>query len=97
MLPSFSILQQIGLVVLLVATVVWVVGLVLLAGPTRGRKRPGAAQRSGRPQPRGSGAPLLGAVPRQTGPAGPPSESVELSAAEREAFAGLVRQLTGGS
>ncbi|REK86021.1 hypothetical protein DY245_34860 [Streptomyces inhibens] len=40
---------------------------------------------------------LLGSVPRQTGPAGPPSECVELSAAERETFEELVRQLTSRS
>ncbi|MFI2260674.1 hypothetical protein [Streptomyces tubercidicus] len=40
---------------------------------------------------------LLGSVPRQTGPGGPPSECVELSAAERAAFEGLVRQLSSRS
>ncbi|MFE0376392.1 hypothetical protein ACFW1M_12550 [Streptomyces inhibens] len=40
---------------------------------------------------------LLGSVPRQTGPAGPASECVELSAAERETFEELVRQLTSRS
>ncbi|MFG2139540.1 hypothetical protein [Streptomyces sp. NPDC048650] len=84
MLPSVSILQQVTLAALLVATVAWAVALVRLLR----RARQQAAAGRGRPR-------LLGSVPRQTGPAGPPSESVELSAAEREAFAGLVRQLTG--
>ncbi|MFI9049262.1 hypothetical protein [Streptomyces sp. NPDC053427] len=84
MLPSVSILQHVILAVLLVATVAWFVALARLV--RRARTQPAA----GRGRPR-----RLNAVPRQTGPAGPPSECVELSAAEREAFAVLVRQLTG--
>ncbi|UQA94865.1 hypothetical protein [Streptomyces halobius] len=83
MLPAVSILQLIGFAVLLVAIVTWVTGLVRLA---RWERAEASGQRR-RQQ-------LLSSVPRQTGPGGPPSESVELSAAEREAFAGLVRQLT---
>ncbi|MEU4202483.1 hypothetical protein [Streptomyces sp. NPDC045470] len=82
MLPSVPLLQQIGLAILLTVTVGWAVSQARLVR----RHRYGA--------PAGNGTrPLLRAVPRQTGPAGPPSERVELSAAEREAFAGLVRQL----
>ncbi|MFH8403517.1 hypothetical protein ACH4FX_01915 [Streptomyces sp. NPDC018019] len=84
MLPSVSLLQQIGLVILLAVTIGWAVGQARIVRRHR-FELPGG---------RGPG-PLLRAVPRQTGPAGPPSERVELSAAEREAFAGLVRQLDG--
>ncbi|UNO41505.1 hypothetical protein [Streptomyces sp. MST-110588] len=88
MLPSASTLQQIGLVILLVATVAWFVSLV------RALRRDAFQLAVWH----GSRA-LLRSVPRQTtgpaGPAGPPPERVELSAAEREAFATLVRQLTG--
>ncbi|MCK7624904.1 hypothetical protein MUU72_17625 [Streptomyces sp. RS10V-4] len=83
MLPSVSILQQIGLGVLLVVVVLWAVGLLRL---TRRGHHPAAGRR--RPHRR------LGAVPRQTGPAGPPSENVDLTPAERAAFDDLVRQLT---
>ncbi|MEV0602890.1 MULTISPECIES: hypothetical protein [Streptomyces] len=84
MLPSVSTLQQIGLAVLLLATLAWAIGLVRTV--RRDRRAP---------QPPGAGAAprLLKAVPRQVVP---PSESVELTAAEREAFAGLVRELTRG-
>ncbi|OKH97796.1 hypothetical protein A6A06_32050 [Streptomyces sp. CB02923] len=84
MFPSVPLLQQIGLAILLTVTIGWAVSQARIVR----RHRFGA--------PSGSGTrPLLRAVPRQTGPAGPPSERVELSAAEREAFAGLVRQLDG--
>ncbi|WP_043264756.1 hypothetical protein [Streptomyces sp. CT34] len=88
--PSVSILQQIGLGVLLVVVVLWTVGLVRLT------RRDEHEDTAGRPASRRS-RDLLGSVPRQTGPGGPASESVELSAAEREAFEGLVRQLTSRS
>ncbi|MEU9114802.1 hypothetical protein AB0D04_24175 [Streptomyces sp. NPDC048483] len=84
MFPSVSILQQVTLAALLAATVAWFVALGRVLRRTRRQTAAGRGRR-----------PLLGSVPRQTGPAGPPSECVELSAAEREAFAGLVRQLTG--
>ncbi|MFE1171526.1 hypothetical protein [Streptomyces sp. NPDC058773] len=116
MLPSVSILQQIGLGVLVAVGALWAVGMVRLL--RRGRYEaalrrdqremraryasrgwlaedglaaaPGPAGPPGQPE-------LLGSVPRQTGPDGPPSECVELSPAERAAFAGLVRQLTSRS
>ncbi|MEV5122200.1 hypothetical protein AB0K49_05270 [Streptomyces decoyicus] len=107
MLPSASILQQIGLGVLLAVAIVWTVGLARLLRRGRYEAAMWRDQREMRARyaPRGRFAPpgpeglpahpeLLGSVPRQTGPAGPPSECVELSAAERAAFAGLVRQLT---
>jgi hypothetical protein len=83
MLLSVETLQLIGFAVLGVASVIWVVGLLRLL---RREERRTATGRDGRP--------LLNRVPRQTGPAGPPAECVELTAAEREAFALLVRQLT---
>ncbi|WP_030985534.1 hypothetical protein [Streptomyces sp. NRRL S-1813] len=110
MLPSASILQQIGLGVLLAVAIVWAVGLARLLRRGRYEAAMWRDQREMRARYalRGRFAPpgpeelpahpeLLGSVPRQTGPAGPPSECVELSAAERAAFAGLVRQLTSRS
>ncbi|MGI5258354.1 hypothetical protein [Streptomyces angustmyceticus] len=110
MLPSASILQQIGLGVLLAVALVWTLGLARLLRRGRYETAMWRDQREMRARyaPRGRLAPpgpaalpaqpgLLGSVPRQTGPAGPPSECVELSAAERAAFEGLVRQLSGRS
>ncbi|MEW1654493.1 hypothetical protein [Streptomyces sp. NPDC093707] len=91
MLPSVSILQQIGLGVLLVVVVLWAVGLIRL---TR-RGHYGAGGPDGPPAPRSRAR--LDAVPRQTGPGGPPSENVELTPAERRAFDDLVRQLSSRS
>ncbi|MFG2285895.1 hypothetical protein ACGFOU_07490 [Streptomyces sp. NPDC048595] len=104
MLPSASILQQIGLGVLFALAVAWVVAMTRLL--RRGRYE--AAMRRDRREMRtryavrGREEPptapeLLGSVPRQTGTAGPPAECVELSAAERAAFEGLVRQLSSRS
>ncbi|MEU7635495.1 hypothetical protein AB0C11_05310 [Streptomyces sp. NPDC039016] len=90
MLPSVSILQQIGLGILLVV-VLWAVGLIRL---TR-RGNPGAAASSRQRPPRSRAR--LDAVPRQTGPGGPASENVDLTPAERRAFDDLVRQLTSRS
>lgn len=82
MLQDVSIVQQIGLAVLAVATVVWTVGLVRM---TR-RDRFGAeVWRQSQAAPRG--------LPAQAGP--PRLESVELTADERRAFAVLVRQFNG--
>lgn len=109
MLPV-SIVQQIGLGVVFALAVVWTAGLtrMLRRGryegamwrdrqemrtryAPRGRSAwPGPSALPGRPE-------LLGSVPRQTGPSGPPSECVELSEAERTAFEVLVRQLTSPS
>src|SRR4051794_19671525 len=104
MLPSVSILQQIGLGVLLAVAVLWVVGIVRLLRNGRyeaamRRDRHEMRMRYATPAPERLPEPpeLLGSVPRQTGPAGPPAECVELSAAEREAFEELVRQLTSRS
>jgi hypothetical protein len=78
-----SFLQLLGPVVLALAAVLWVVGLVRVL---RGM-RPAA-------QPRHTGS-ALSALPHQRSPA-PELEAVELTPAERDAFAGLVRQLNDG-
>lgn len=78
---NVSILQQIGVAVLAAATVIWAIGLVRIL-----RRDRVAAD-----TPR-DGLPLRG-LPRQ---AAPSVESVELTPAERDAFAGLVRQLGDG-
>ncbi|PJJ02542.1 hypothetical protein BX264_2889 [Streptomyces sp. 2333.5] len=106
MLPV-SIVQQIGLGVLFALAVVWTVGLTRMLRRGRYeaalwrdqqemRARYAPRGRSARPGPEAlpGGPELLGSVPRQTGPPGPPSECVQLSDAERTAFEGLVRQLT---
>ena len=79
-MPEYvSILHLTGVAVISLAMAVWFVGLTrLLRGP-----RFGAATRH-RPG-------TLGALPRQRR-SGPALESVELTPAERDAFAGLVRQ-----
>ncbi|MFC7306209.1 hypothetical protein ACFQVC_18550 [Streptomyces monticola] len=81
MFDQISFLQQIGLSVLVVATVVWAVGLVRMLRRDRFEV---TVWREGQ---------SLYAMPRQTSH---PVETVELSAAERDAFATLVRQLTDG-
>ncbi|KUO18698.1 hypothetical protein [Streptomyces dysideae] len=72
-----SIPQLLGVAVLVLATVVWVVGLTRVLR----RSRPGPAR-----------WPTDPALPRQR-QAAPPRESVPLTPAEQDAFAGLVRQL----
>ncbi len=85
MFPSISPAQEIGLAVLLVAALVWVAGL--------GRIR--RDSRSHHPEP-GAGAGLAAgpAIPSQRGADAHPMESVELTEAEEEAFAGLIRTLS---
>ncbi|MEU6139321.1 hypothetical protein ABZ848_03060 [Streptomyces sp. NPDC047081] len=78
-----SILQSLGVVILALAAAIWVFGLVSLA--RRGHFGV-VVWPTGR---------TLRALPRQRESA-PQLESVELSAAERDAFAGLVRQLSNG-
>ncbi|MGW0731496.1 hypothetical protein [Streptomyces sp. NPDC002851] len=82
MFDQISILQQIGLAVLLAATVVWVVGLVRRLRRDRFEVTVWREAKD------------LRALPRQR--SHHPAESTELTAAERDAFAGLVRQLTDG-
>ncbi|MFG2651005.1 hypothetical protein [Streptomyces sp. NPDC048436] len=78
MLQNVSILQQIGVAVLAVATVVWAVGLVRVL--RRDRFDVDVWRQ----------AQTLAALPAQSGP--PRAETVELTADERVAFAGLVRE-----
>lgn len=82
MLQDVSIVQQIGVAVLAVATVVWAVGLVRMM--RKGRFDVEAPRHS----------PSLRALPAQQGP--PRAETVELTPDERDAFAGLVRQFGDG-
>ncbi|MGW3462059.1 hypothetical protein ACWDE9_21755 [Streptomyces olivaceoviridis] len=76
-------LQLIGVAVLAVAAVVWAVVLMRLL---RRAGRRTALRRSTAPLP---------ALPSQTR-VGPSRESVELTPAEQDAFAGLVRHLANG-
>ncbi|WEO96895.1 hypothetical protein A6P39_024300 [Streptomyces sp. FXJ1.172] len=76
-------LQLIGVAVLAVAAVVWAAVLLRLLGRT-GLQAP--ARRTMTPLP---------ALPHQSR-VGPPLESVELTPAEQDAFAGLVRRLANG-
>ncbi|MGW7332954.1 hypothetical protein ACWGIU_31010 [Streptomyces sp. NPDC054840] len=80
MLPSISLAQEIGLAVLLVAAIVSFTGLRHLRG---GDRFPHA-------EPTAEG---LTMIPAQRGFAGHPMESVELTEAEKQAFAGLVRTI----
>ncbi|MET8688430.1 hypothetical protein ABZV77_29910 [Streptomyces sp. NPDC004732] len=87
MLQDVSIVQQIGVAVLAVATVVWAVGLVRVMRKDRFDMEAWRQTPSLR-------APALRALPAQQGP--PRTETVELTADERAAFAGLVRQFGEG-
>ncbi|MFI5637099.1 hypothetical protein ACIA8H_06695 [Streptomyces goshikiensis] len=82
MFPSLSPAQEIGLAVLLVATLVWVLGR-------------GHVPRDGRFHRAEPIAPFdgLSAIPAQRGTAAHPMESVQLTEAEEQAFAGLIRSL----
>ncbi|WP_327282835.1 MULTISPECIES: hypothetical protein [unclassified Streptomyces] len=81
MFPSLSFAQEIGLAFLLAAAVVWVLGLGhMLWGSRFQRPEPGAYEG-------------VAVIPAQRGAAAHPMESVELTEAEEEAFAGLIRTL----
>ncbi|TXS40903.1 hypothetical protein EAO75_39245 [Streptomyces sp. uw30] len=80
---NVSMLQLLGPVVLALAAALWVVGLARILR----RTRPQAT--SWHSDPRLPGLPYQ----RQTAPE---MEAVELTPAERDAFAGLVRQLGDG-
>ncbi|WP_415950157.1 hypothetical protein [Streptomyces sp. KLOTTS4A1] len=107
MFDQISAVQQIGLTVLLVVSVGWVVGLVrairrdrreiaLREQKQREGAKPTRLGREGakptRPGCEGAKPVRLAAVPRQSAPQ--PCERVDLTAEEREAFAGLVSRLT---
>ncbi|WP_409236665.1 hypothetical protein [Streptomyces sp. PA5.6] len=90
MLQDVSIVQQIGVAVLAVATVVWAVGLVRMMRRDRfGDRFAGRFEGPFDAEAWGQ-APALRALPAQQGP--PRTETVELTADERAAFAVLVRQ-----
>ncbi|WP_405680087.1 hypothetical protein OG239_13655 [Streptomyces sp. NBC_00868] len=81
MFPSISLTQEIGLAVLLAAALVWLVGLGhMLRGSRLRHPEPGAFEG-------------LSVIPAQRGAAAHPMEAVELTEAEKEAFAGLVRRI----
>ncbi len=81
MLPSISLAQEIGLAVLLVAAIVWLTGL-------RRMREDSHFPSSG---PAAEGLPM---IPAQRGSTAHPMESVELTEAEKQAFAGLVRTIS---
>ncbi|MFI7410853.1 hypothetical protein ACIBU0_19540 [Streptomyces sp. NPDC049627] len=78
-----SFLQLLGATVLAVAAVLWVIGLTRVLRSVRAE------------QPSRHSRPVLSALPHQR-QAAPELEAVELTPAERDAFAGLVRQLNDG-
>ncbi|MET9321408.1 hypothetical protein ABZX75_14655 [Streptomyces sp. NPDC003038] len=81
MFPSISLAQEIGLAVLLVAALVWVAGLGHMLWDSRFHHPEPAAFEG------------LSSIPAQRGPAAHPLESVELTEAEQQAFAGLIRTI----
>lgn len=76
-----SIFQLTGMAVLALATVVWAIGLTRVLRRSRDTTLWRSAQ--------------LPALPHQR-ETGPDLETVQLSPAEQDAFAGLVRQLSDG-
>ncbi|MGO4459227.1 hypothetical protein AB4039_18325 [Streptomyces sp. M-16] len=81
MLPSISPAQEIGLAVLLVAALVWVLGLGHMLWDSRS------------PHPEPGAHDGLPAIPAQRTAGAHPMESVELTEAEEQAFAGLIRTI----
>ncbi|KPI21607.1 MULTISPECIES: hypothetical protein [unclassified Streptomyces] len=81
MFASLSLAQEIGLAVLLVAAAVWVLGFGHMLWDSRfHHAEPGAHEG-------------IAVIPAQRSAATHPMESVELTEAEEEAFAGLIRSL----
>ncbi|QJT02290.1 hypothetical protein G9272_19785 [Streptomyces asoensis] len=78
--------QLAALTVLAVASIAWLIFVTRILR----RSRSGSEARTVLPAP-----PVLPALPSQQ-QSGPGREVVELTPAERDAFAGLVRQLGGG-
>ncbi|MFJ5552452.1 hypothetical protein [Streptomyces sp. NPDC093225] len=81
MFTSMSLAQEIGLGVLVVAAVVWVLGLGHMLWDSRFHHPEPAA-------PQG-----LAFIPSQRGVESHPMERVELTEEEKRAFAGLVRSI----
>ncbi|MEU6295779.1 hypothetical protein [Streptomyces erythrochromogenes] len=82
MFPSISLAQEIGLAVLFVAALVWVAGLGHMLRGSRFH------------QPETGGAvEALPMIPAQRTSASHPMESVQLTEAEEQAFAGLIRTI----
>ncbi|AQT71917.1 hypothetical protein [Streptomyces sp. fd1-xmd] len=81
MFPSISLAQEIGLAVLFVAALVWVAGLGHMLWDSRF------------PQPEPGAPEALPMIPGQRTRAAHPMESVQLTEAEEQAFAGLIRTL----
>ncbi|MFD7099236.1 hypothetical protein [Streptomyces xanthophaeus] len=81
MFPSISLAQEIGLAVLFVAALVWAVGLGHMLWDSRfHHPEPGSFD----------GLPV---IPAQRSAAAHPMESVELTEAEQQAFAEVIRSL----
>lgn len=81
MFPSITLAQEIGLAVLFVAALVWVAGLGHMLWDSRfHHPEPAAVER-------------LPLIPAQRSRASHPMESVELTEAEQQAFAGLIRTI----
>ncbi|MEV7728150.1 hypothetical protein ACIRP0_17890 [Streptomyces sp. NPDC101733] len=81
MFPSISLAQEIGVAVLLVAALVWLVGLGHMLWDSRfHHPEPGAFEG-------------LSVIPAQRTTSAHPMESVELTEAEQQAFAGLIRTI----
>ncbi|MEU6552810.1 hypothetical protein ABZ915_21365 [Streptomyces sp. NPDC046915] len=81
-----SILQPVAVILLALVTAAWV---TVVTGILRRRRFQAAARRAHRPP---SAPPDLPGLPDQR-QAGPELETVELTPAEKDAFAGLIRRL----
>ncbi|MFD9080370.1 hypothetical protein ACFQ7B_13420 [Streptomyces erythrochromogenes] len=81
MFPSISLAQEIGLAVLFVAALVWVAGLGHMLWDSRFH------------QPETGAVEALPMIPAQRTSAAHPMESVQLTEAEEQAFAGLIRTI----
>ncbi|MFF5707069.1 hypothetical protein ACFY7H_31975 [Streptomyces sp. NPDC012794] len=81
MFPSISLVQEIGLAVLAVAALVWVFGLGHMLWDSRFHQ-PEPAVHEGLP-----------VIPAQRRADTHPMESVQLTEAEEQAFAGLIRTI----
>ncbi|WP_330329776.1 hypothetical protein OHS33_08590 [Streptomyces sp. NBC_00536] len=81
MFPSISLAQEIGLAVLLVAAFIWILGLGHMMWDSRfHHPEPGSFEG-------------LSVIPAQRDSSAHPLERVELTEAEQQAFAGLVRTI----